>query len=262
MMSLDEDCLEEHESEEVAPADPQSDPLAQYITSIAKKKMFSAEEEHRLATLAVQGDVDAKNKMIENYLGLVVNIAKGYAKSGMPLLDLIQEGNLGVMHAINKFDPSKGFRFATYATPWIRDYMRLFILHHKRMIRLPVKYQQKADIQPETIVSFDTPSLLDPRYTLADTIADNDNDTPCQAIEKKDMKALAASLLSQLNSTQRALIEWDFDIGHHDARDASDISKKLKVKASSVPELKRVALKRLKEIASKSIDKSQATVYI
>lgn len=97
------------------------DSLTLYLREIRRTELFTPDEEYRTACAARSGDFSARQSMIEHNLRLVVNIAKGYLGRGVPLADLIEEGNLGLMHAINKFEPERGFRFSTYATWWIRQ---------------------------------------------------------------------------------------------------------------------------------------------
>ena len=115
-----------------------TDPTAQYLKEIGSNSLLSAEEEVHYAELAQQGDEAARCKMIECNLRLVVKIARRYLNRGLELLDLVEEGNLGLMHAVEKFDPTKGFRFSTYATWWIRQSIERGLMNQTRTIRLPV----------------------------------------------------------------------------------------------------------------------------
>ena len=115
-----------------------SDTLTLYLREVRRTELFTAEEEHEVATRARAGDCAARQSMIEHNLRLVVSIAKGYLGRGVPLADLIEEGNLGLMHATGKFEPERGFRFSTYATWWIRQAVERAVMNQGRVIRLPV----------------------------------------------------------------------------------------------------------------------------
>ena len=114
------------------------DTLQSYLRDIRRAPLLSAEEEHATAVSARAGDFAARQRMIERNLRLVVSIAKNYTGRGLPMTDLIEEGNLGLMHAITKFEPERGFRFSTYASWWIRQGVERALMHQSRLIRLPV----------------------------------------------------------------------------------------------------------------------------
>ena len=115
-----------------------TDTLTLYLRDVRRTTLFTAEEEYATAVRARAGDFAARQSMIEHNLRLVVSIAKGYLGRGVPLSDLIEEGNLGLMHAIDKFEPERGFRFSTYATWWIRQSVERAVMNQGRVIRLPV----------------------------------------------------------------------------------------------------------------------------
>src|SRR3569833_2919624 len=115
-----------------------SDSLTLYLRDVRRTELFTAQEEFEAAGRARAGDFAARQSMIEHNLRLVVSIAKGYLGRGVPLSDLIEEGNLGLMHAIDKFEPERGFRFSTYATWWIRQSVERAVMNQGRVIRLPV----------------------------------------------------------------------------------------------------------------------------
>jgi RNA polymerase nonessential primary-like sigma factor len=114
------------------------DSLTAYLSNVRRTELFTASEEFEFATKARAGDFEARQSMIEHNLRLVVSIAKSYLGRGVPLSDLIEEGNLGLMHAIDKFEPERGFRFSTYATWWIRQSVERALIYQGRAVRLPV----------------------------------------------------------------------------------------------------------------------------
>lgn len=114
------------------------DPTRQYLDEIGVSPLLTADEEKELSRRAQRGDESARQRMIESNLRLVVKIARRYINRGLPLLDLIEEGNLGLIHAVKKFDPERGFRFSTYATWWIRQTIERGIMNQSRTVRLPI----------------------------------------------------------------------------------------------------------------------------
>jgi RNA polymerase nonessential primary-like sigma factor len=123
---------------ELQAGDESADALSVYLRGVRRTRLFSAEEEYACAVQARAGDFAARQSMIEHNLRLVVSIAKAYGGRGVPLPDLIEEGNLGLMHAIEKFEPERGFRFSTYATWWIRQSVDRALMYQGRCVRLPV----------------------------------------------------------------------------------------------------------------------------
>ena len=119
-------------------ADESADALSLYLRGVRRTELFTPEQEFETATRARAGDFAARQSMIEHNLRLVVSIAKGYMGRGVPMADLVEEGNLGLMHAIDKFEPERGFRFSTYATWWIRQSVDRALMYQGRAVRLPV----------------------------------------------------------------------------------------------------------------------------
>jgi RNA polymerase nonessential primary-like sigma factor len=119
-------------------ADESADALSLYLRGVRRTALFTPEQEFETATRARAGDFAARQSMIEHNLRLVVSIAKGYMGRGVPMADLVEEGNLGLMHAIDKFEPERGFRFSTYATWWIRQSVDRAVMYQGRAVRLPV----------------------------------------------------------------------------------------------------------------------------
>lgn len=126
-------------SAEIAAGDGEvGNTLQSYLREIRRAPLLTPEQEFATATLARQGNFDARQAMIEHNLRLVVSIAKHYLGRGLPLTDLIEEGNLGLMHSISKFEPERGFRFSTYASWWVRQHIERALMHQARLVRLPV----------------------------------------------------------------------------------------------------------------------------
>jgi RNA polymerase nonessential primary-like sigma factor len=123
-----------------------SDVTRLYLREIGSAPLLSAEQEVALSRLARSGDLESRNRMIESNLRLVVKIARRYSSRGMPLLDLIEEGNLGLIRAVEKFDPERGFRFSTYATWWIRQNIERALMNQVRMVRLPVHVVKELNV--------------------------------------------------------------------------------------------------------------------
>ncbi len=121
------------------------DLVSNYMQSIRAIALLSHEEEIELAHRVAKGDLDAYHKLITANLRLVVNIAKDYRNRGIPMLDLIEEGNLGLIHAVTMFDPDKGFRFSTYATWWVRQAVELAVSKQSRFVRLPLHILKQAN---------------------------------------------------------------------------------------------------------------------
>src|SRR5574343_636184 len=135
---------------EIEPATPEYELLEDvtqlYLNEIGAKPLLTPEDELATSRLVRAGDFAARQKMIEHNLRLVVNIAKHYLNRGIPLLDLVEEGNLGLIHALEKFDPERGFRFSTYATWWIRQSIERGIMNQSRTIRLPVHVIKEINV--------------------------------------------------------------------------------------------------------------------
>lgn len=127
-----------HETVQAPAGEDASDALALYLRGVRRTPLFTAQEEFATAVQARAGNFAARQSMIEHNLRLVVSVAKGYMGRGVPMADLIEEGNLGLMHAIDKFEPERGFRFSTYATWWIRQSVDRALMYQGRAVRLPV----------------------------------------------------------------------------------------------------------------------------
>lgn len=142
----EEDSQTFSEYSQLSVKDKDLDATRMYLKEIGFSPLLTAEEEIHYSRLALQGDEQARNKMVESNLRLVVKVARHYINRGIAFLDLIEEGNLGLIHAVGKFDPERGFRFSTYATWWIRQSIERCIMNQSRMIRLPVHIVKELNV--------------------------------------------------------------------------------------------------------------------
>ncbi len=255
-----------------------------YFHDIRGKKLLSAEQEIALASAAHLGDEDARNEMIEHNLRLVVNIARHYVDRGLDFMDLVEEGNLGLIHALEKFDPDRGFRFSTYATWWIRQYVERAIMNHSRTIRLPVyvvkeinaikrlmgKMDQQLGMnersrlvaeqlempvdriwetlhQDEWMISLDAPIEADPDLTVGDSIPDTHSLTADRMLEQAESGALMAEMMKKLSPKERAVIEMRFGISNDDTMTLEQISRSMGLTKERIRQIQNQALAHLKD---------------
>lgn len=278
------------EAAEAAPAgvfggDLLSDVTQIYFNEIGQNALLSAQEESVLTRLVRQGDFDARQKMIECNLRLVVNIAKHYANRGVALLDLIEEGNLGMMHALDKFDPERGFRFSTYATWWIRQNIERSIMNQSRTIRLPVHVikdlnvilrafrhlEAHADKEPgpedvahllgrpveevrrvlslnERMASLDAPLDIDPMLSIGEVIPDDYTLTPDLMLEQSEIERYVHEWLNQLNDKQRYVIERRYGLNGYETQTLEHLAGSLDLTRERVRQIQLEALQTLRRI--------------
>jgi len=280
---LDEEASKAYEAGVVP--DSQLDATRLYLNEIGASKLLTAEEEVYYSRLAQKGDEAARRKMIECNLRLVVKIARRYMNRGLALLDLIEEGNLGLIRAVEKFDPERGFRFSTYATWWIRQTIERAIMNQTRTIRLPIhvvkeinaymraarQLAQSLDHEPtaeeiadlldkpiddvkrllglnERTTSVDTPYGKDADKPLLDTIADEKASDPTAWLQADDINAHLDEWLARLNDKQREVVERRFGLHGYENATLEQVAKELGVTRERVRQIQMDALKRLRGI--------------
>ncbi|GHT90133.1 RNA polymerase sigma factor RpoS [Betaproteobacteria bacterium] len=256
-----------------------------YLNQIGEKPLLSHDEELDFARKARAGDFDARQKMIEHNLRLVVNIAKHYLNRGIPLLDLVEEGNLGLMHALEKFDPERGFRFSTYATWWIRQSIERGIMNQSRTIRLPVHVLKEINIvlramrqlEPdasrertiervaalldkprdevrrilhlnEYIASLDAPLEIDASHSAVDFIVDETGADPESLLQSHEITQRVKDWLGQLSERQRQVIERRYGLNGHEISTLDHIAADLALTRERVRQIQMESLGRLRQI--------------
>lgn len=255
-----------------------------YLSEIGFSPLLSAEEEVYYARRALRGDEASRKRMIESNLRLVVKIARRYNNRGLALLDLIEEGNLGLIRAVEKFDPERGFRFSTYATWWIRQTIERAIMNQTRTIRLPIhvvkelnvylraarELAHKLDHEPtaediahsldkpvedvtkmlrlnERISSVDTPIGGDSDKGLLDIIPDEKNCGPEVEIQDDDMRSNILHWLETLNAKQREVLARRFGLLGYEPSTLEDVGREIGLTRERVRQIQVEALRKLRE---------------
>ncbi len=274
---------------EVPADDPTSDNSLDatrfYLNELGKSKLLTAEEEIEYGHRVLQGDEEARNIMIERNLRLVANISRRYLNRGLPLLDLIEEGNLGLMRAVEKFDPNKGFRLSTYATYWIKQAIERAIMNQSRTIRLPIhvvrdlnnflsaknKLEQEMGHNPklddiaeytgkpvdfiekmlklnEQVTSIDVPCEKDVDKPLVDSLVDHSTQLPYEILQDNCLKDQIIKLLYQLSEKQREVIVRRYGICGYECSTLEQIAEVLGITSERVRQIQLEAQKKLKQI--------------
>ncbi|WP_024301413.1 RNA polymerase sigma factor RpoS [Pseudogulbenkiania sp. MAI-1] len=256
-----------------------------YLNDIGNNALLSPQEEQALARQVVQGDFEARQKMIEHNLRLVVNIAKRYINRGLALLDLIEEGNIGLMHALEKFDPERGFRFSTYATWWIRQSIERAIMNQSRTIRLPVHVIKELNVylrasrhlesqigrEPsveeiahlvdkpvedvrrvmnlnERMASLDAPLDIDPMLSIGESIPDEQHDEPEIQLHNAQLENFVHEWMAQLNDKQRMVIERRYGLNGHEICTLEELASTLNLTRERVRQIQIEGLEQLRRI--------------
>ena len=261
-----------------------NDPTRLYLSEIGVSPLLTADEEKMYSRRALQGDESARQRMIESNLRLVVKIARRYLNRGLPLLDLIEEGNLGLIHAVKKFDPERGFRFSTYATWWIRQTIERGIMNQSRTVRLPIhiikdinsclraahRLRQELNQAPtmgelaerldRDVADVERLMSLHERVTLRANGRDDEGVNPVERLRARrsaepsrcaqadDMHEVVDHWLYELSDKQRAVVERRF--GLHGFRRATleQIGNEIGVTRERVRQIQLDALKNLREM--------------
>ncbi len=275
-------------SERFLSGDGDFDATRLYLNEIGESRLLTADEEVLYARLAQRGDNAARQRMIVSNLRLVVKIARRYLNRGLPLLDLIEEGNLGLIRAVEKFDPERGFRFSTYATWWIRQTIERAIMNQTRTVRLPIhvvkeinvylkaarKLAQRLDHEPtsediasvldkpisevkrmlglnERIASVDSPFSKDADKPLVDMLQDEAADDPAERIQDEDIQSNLEHWLGKLNGKQREVVERRFGLHGYEHSTLERVAQELGVTRERVRQIQMDALRRLRDILEK-----------
>ena len=259
-----------------------------YLNEIGFSPLLTAEEEVYFSRLALKGNHDARRRMIESNLRLVVKISRRYLNRGLPLLDLIEEGNLGLMRAVEKFDPDRGFRFSTYATWWIRQTIERALMNQTRTIRLPIhivkelnvylraarQLTHKLDHEPtpdeiaemldvpiedvekmfglnEKITSVDSPIGYDDHKSLIETIADEKSLDPADILTDESLYSQIEEFLGVLTENQQEVLSRRYGLRGFEKATLEEIGREINLTRERVRQIQIEALKTLRHLLEK-----------
>jgi RNA polymerase nonessential primary-like sigma factor len=267
-------------------ADFVTDVTQLYLNDVGQHALLTPDEELRLARQVREGDFAARQTMIERNLRLVVSIARNYTHRGVALPDLIEEGNLGLIHALTKFDPERGFRFSTYATWWIRQSVERAVLNQSRTIRVPAHVARELNVvlralrhlethmpadgrdatvedvahlldKPvaeirrllrlqENVLSLDAPLDRESGSTLADGLADDDAHAPELMLHVAEIESAVGGWLAELNPRQRTVIQRRYGLGGCDVATLDELAGEMGITRERVRQIQGEALEKLR----------------
>ncbi len=269
-----------------------------YLSEIGFSPLLTAEEEVYYSKRALKGDEVARKKMIESNLRLVVKISRRYLNRGLPLLDLIEEGNLGLMKSVEKFDPDRGFRFSTYATWWIRQTIERAIMNQTRTIRLPIhvvkelnvylraarQLTQKLDHEPsaeeiaemldkpiedvqkllglnDKVTSIDTPFGFDESKSLLDTIADENSLNPAECLTDENIREHIEGLIGELTENQQEVLARRFGLHGFEKATLEEVGYEIDLTRERVRQIQVEALKTLRTLLVERLGLTQEDLF-
>lgn len=266
------------------------DPTQIYLKEIGFSPLLTAEEEVKYGRLALKGDPAARKKMIESNLRLVVKIARHYYNRGLEFSDLIEEGNLGLLRAVEKFDPERGFRFSTYATWWIRQTIERAIMNQTRTIRLPIHVLRELNLYLSTARDLRKKQNHEPSYSdiaqaldkpiedvkdmmelnehmvsldmqvsnenapgkpLVEALADKNATDPADSLASEHLHKSLELCLNELNEKQREVLCRRFGLAGYERQTLEEVGKAVGLTRERVRQIQMTALKTLREIMEK-----------
>jgi RNA polymerase primary sigma factor len=259
-----------------------------YLREIGQVKLLTPEEEVELAARIKKGDKKAREQMIKANLRLVVKIAHDYENFGLPLLDLINEGNIGLMKAVERFDPSKGGKLSTYGSWWIKQSIKRALANQSKTIRLPVHLVDKISKMRRTAMklqevfgreptdeelaeelgmsasrvaqmrtaairpaSLDAPIGDDESNNFAEVVQDENADSPYQQLEDKTVTKMLAELVKSLDPREATILEYRFGLDGGNERTLEEVGEKFGVTRERVRQIQNIALNKLRKMIEK-----------
>ena len=261
--------------------------VRQYLSEIRRFPVLTADQERELAMLCAAGDADAIRRMVSSNLRLVVSVAREYAGRGVPLLDLIQEGSIGLIAAAKKFDYTRDTRFSTYATKWIRQRMGLCLHEHRGVIRVPAytaerlrrlsaetaafraeegrdptaaelsartgwtaeKVEELLELSPE-VTSLDIPVGERGEDTIGTLLPGDEHSEPQAELIRRELKALLDSLMAELSDRQRTVLRLRFGMDDGISRSQAEVAKELGISRERVRQIERQAMDSLQRMGA------------